>query len=161
MVKIAQKNLPQFKVSQGGVSDMNFDGKFDLITSFFHVLCHLDDNDLNLYFKNVARSLKTGGLACFDVIKLFDVGERGYTESDKKEGKKYLAYHSARKDGSKISDSSGNPIIGTDRLFTREEIADFAAANNFKIIDFAEFQIENPDPKIASLKEYQVILQKG
>ena len=160
MVKTARRNLPIFEVIQGGVAQINFDHTFDLITSFFHVLCHMCESDLELFFRNVSKSLTQGGLLCFDVIKQFEVGEHGYTEGERLSGMKYLAYHSLRDDGAKILDAYGNPCIGTDRMFTSDEILNFAKEAGLRMVNIEEVLIANPDPKVGHLKEFAVVLCK-
>ena len=160
MVKIAKSYLPEFNIQQGSVNKILSQNAFDLITAFFHVLCHLNEVELNKFFKNTHRSLKKDGLVCFDVIKQFDVNEHGYTKKDQEENKKYIAYHSLKKDRSKIVDRKGNPIIGTDRMFSKKDILDITKKYHFKIVAIKEVKIENPDPKIGYLKEFAVVLQK-
>ncbi len=160
MVKRASKALAEFKVVKGGADQIDFDGTLDLVTSFFHVLCHLKDAELELFFENVSRSLKPGGILCFDVIKRFDIGERGYSKEHMEGGKKYLVYHSTKKDGSKVTGADGQPIIGTDRMFSKEEIIDFAERANLEVVKIEEILIVNADTKFGSLKEYAVILKK-
>ena len=160
MLKIAKAVLPKFNHIKGSVSKINWRDRFDLITAFFHVLCHLNEVDLNKFFKNTHRSLKKDGLVCFDVIKQFDVNKHGYTKKDQEENRKYIAYHSLKKDRSKIVDRKGNPIIGTDRMFSKKDILDITKKYHFKIVAIKEVKIKNPDPKIGYLKEFAVVLQK-
>ncbi|OGG30929.1 hypothetical protein A3I51_00990 [Candidatus Gottesmanbacteria bacterium RIFCSPLOWO2_02_FULL_38_8] len=160
MIKIAKTALPKFNHIKGGVSKINWKNKFDLITAFFHVLCHLSGVELNKFFKSTYYGLKRDGFVCFDVIKQFDVGEHGYTKKDKQENRKYIAYHSLKRDGSTIVDSKGDPIIGTDRMYSKKDMLDFAEKHHFKIVAIKEVKIENPDPKIGYLNEFVVVLQK-
>lgn len=160
MVNIAKSCLPKFNIRKGSVNKILTQNKFDLITAFFHVLCHLSETELNKFFENTFVSLKRNGFVCFDVIKQFDVGEHGYTQRDKEGKRKYIAYRSLKKDSTIITDRKGNSIIGTDRMFSKKEIIDFARKYKFKIVTIEEVKIENPDPKIGFLKEFAVILQK-
>lgn len=160
MIKIAKKLLPNFTHIKGGVEKISIKDRFDLITAFFHVLCHLNEKELNKFFKNTYSSLKKGGIVCFDVIAQFALNEHGYTKNDQEENKKYIAYHSLNKDGIKIVDREGNPIVGTDRMFSKIDILNFVKKYHFKIVALKEVKIENPDPKIGYLKEFAVVLQK-
>lgn len=160
MVEIAKKTLPDFKVRKGGVGDINFNTELDLITSFFHVLCHLSDEELKLFFKNTFNALKPDGILCFDVIKRFNIGERGYSRENEQQGEKYIVYNSTKKDGTKITDANSQPIIGTVRMFTREELTTFAKDAGFEVVEIREVLIENPNSGVGDLKEYAVILRK-
>jgi len=160
MVKLAKRNLKNFKVKQGTVAGIGCKAKYDLITSFFHVLCHLDDKGVEEFFKNSGKSLKKGGFICFDVMKNFKVGEHGYSKTDWKERRNYAAYHSLDKNGNAITDKKGGPLIGTDRLFTRDEIVKNAKHAGLKVVKIAELRIKNPDPKIGHINEFVAILSK-
>jgi len=160
MVGLATGNLKNFKVEKGTAADVICGRKFDLITAFFHVLCHMDDKELGKFFQNTGKSMKKGGCMCFDVMKNFEVGEHGYSKIDKKEGRNYAAYYSLGKDGDIIKDEQGNPLIGTDRLFTRAEIAKNAKSAGLKVVKISKLRIKNPDPKVGYIQEYVIILSK-
>jgi SAM-dependent methyltransferase len=142
MVELAAQALPDFKIITGGAAQIDFENKFDLITSFYHVLGHLTQEEMKLFFENVERSLKPGGILCFDVLKngLFD--EKG----------KFFIYHSTLSDGSIITDTEGNPVLNSIRKFSKKELKDLAQKNNFEIVELTT-------PKGGSA-EYAVILKK-
>jgi SAM-dependent methyltransferase len=53
--------------SQGDARTFSFEGKFDVITSLFHVTSYLNDNDgLSQYFGNVRKHLSDDGIFIFD-----------------------------------------------------------------------------------------------
>ena len=155
MVKLAKGRLAGFTVVQGSAEKL-VEIKLDLATSFFHVLCHLTEAELELFFKNVSTALNPGGVLCFDVIKRFDVGERGFTEEHERKGEKYLLYHSIKPDGSKVVGIDGQPVIGTDRMFTKEEIVDFAQRNDLEVVEIKEFFVGKKE----NIRDYAVILRK-
>src|SRR3989344_3590385 len=68
MVKIAGAKLPELQILKGSAEKLSFKEELDLVTYFFHVLCHLTESELELFFRNVSSSLKPGGVLCFDVI---------------------------------------------------------------------------------------------
>lgn len=75
MARLAHQNLPKFNVIKGGPDKLNFENKFDLITALFHVVCHLSPQELDAFFQNASKSLKQGGVICFEVIKQLEVRE--------------------------------------------------------------------------------------
>lgn len=160
MVNIAKENLPNFTVSQGTAETMQLENALDLVTSFFHVLCHLNEDELNAFFKNVHKALKKGGLLTFDVVAQFNVGEHGYTKEDFDANRKYLTYLSTKKDGSKVLTKVGVPMMGTDRMFTKEDILHFAEKYSFEPVDISELDINRQGSDGAIIREYLVILKK-
>ena len=160
MVEIARINLPAFEVIQGGAAQIDHENTFDLIASLFHVLCHLSELDLELFFRNARRALKPNGLLCFDVIKQFEVGEHGYTEADQLSHKKYFVYHSLKPDGSKILNAQGQPLIGANRLFSNDELETFAQKAGLKVVDIQEVSVPDPNPKIGNRNDLVVVMGK-
>lgn len=156
MIKRAKEKLPGLKVREGGIDTISSKGTLDLITSFFHVLCHLDDAELQSFFTNAAASLKEGGVLCFDVIRQFEVGEHGYTAENEAKGEKYLLYNSLKPDGSKVAGVDGEPVIGTTRMFTEKEIISFAQGSGLEVVEIREFLVG----KRQNIKDYAVILIK-
>ena len=148
MVKQASEVLPNFQVIEGGVNKINFENKFDLMTSFFYVLGHLEKNEIELFFENVARSLKPGGILCFDVLKssLSSKIEKIIKKKDK-----YFTYDTKLPDNSLLKGGDGKPIKGSIREFSPKEIVNLAKKNNLEIVDLTSQKY---------YKEYTVILRK-
>jgi SAM-dependent methyltransferase len=154
MVELATKELPEFQVIQGGADRITFENQLDLITSFFHVLGHLTEAEIELFFQNASRALKPGGVLCFDVIK--DIGSLKkilLNKSISERHNKYLVYHSKSPSGSMVKDSENKPLVGSIRMFSREEIQKLAQKNNFAIVDISI-------PKLPTQDEFAVILRK-
>jgi len=92
MIKIAQKNNPfkeiQFKV--GDARKFKLNKKFDVVTSLFHVVSYLTQNqDIDETLKNINRHLKKGGLFIFDVW----YGPAVLTQKPEKRTKKIIDNH--------------------------------------------------------------------
>ncbi|MFA5840833.1 MAG: class I SAM-dependent methyltransferase [Candidatus Paceibacterota bacterium] len=157
MVKIATQTLPEFSITQGGAEKINFNEKFDLMTSFYHALGHLTEAELELFFQNASRSLKPGGILCFDVIK--DIGHiRTMLLNRKlqKKGKgKYVTYYSKLPDGSFVKGNNDQPIIGSVRMFSEKEIANLAKENNFEVVEINTLHFFEE-----LFEEFTVILKK-
>ena len=160
MVKLASGNLPSFQVMQGDMANLPFNDKFGLITILFHGLGHLSDESLRACFESMKKSLKPGGYACFDVIKRFSVGEQGYTVEDERAGRNFLCYRTLGPDGKILTDGKSNILIGTDRLFTVEEMEHLAKSSGLEVAALREFRITNPDPKVGHLNEIAAIVKK-
>ncbi len=68
MVDISKnKNIPNAKFNVSDISNFQFDIKFDVCISLFHVISYITDLDiLTKVFNNVYASLKPGGIFIFD-----------------------------------------------------------------------------------------------
>jgi SAM-dependent methyltransferase len=68
MIKIAkthEKEQTEFFV--GNITTINLEKQFDVIVSLFHVISYITKNeDLEAFFKNIAKHLKNEGLLIFD-----------------------------------------------------------------------------------------------
>ena len=149
MLQIAVQTFPKFNVIKGGAEKINFENKFDLITSFFYVLGNLTKDEIELFFWNVYRALKPGGILCFDVLKS---GLSTKAEKIIKRQDKYFIHDTKLPDNTTVlKDEKGNPILGAIREFSAKEIIDLAKKNNFEIVDLA---LQEYYP------EYTVILRK-
>jgi SAM-dependent methyltransferase len=160
MIELARQNLPSFTTEQGGPYKLDSENKFDLITAFFHVVCHLTDTELGLFFQNAHKCLKPNGVVCFEVVKQLKVGERGYTQADKEQNRRFWAYPSEKKDGTKVRDKNGQLVVGTDRMFERDEIINFAMSNGLGVVEIKEALVTDPDDTTSSNKELVVVLKK-
>lgn len=66
--KAGRKNIENFTIQQGDITNFNIDKNFDAAISLFHVISYLKTNDqLVQCFKNTHRHLKPGGLFLFDI----------------------------------------------------------------------------------------------
>jgi SAM-dependent methyltransferase len=159
MIAIAAKRIPEYKLMRGGPKLITFNN-LDLITAHFHVLCHLSDEDLGLFFKNASNSLREGGVLCFEVIKRYKVGEHTFTVEDDTHNRVFVAYNSIDADGNKILDEQMQPRIGTYRIFSKNEIYSYAKQYGFTVLICELVSNQNPDPKLKVVHEYVVVLQK-
>lgn len=159
MCRRAKLTLPNFDITLGGVEAINFEG-LHIMTAFFHTLGHLDEADVARYFKRAGKALRIGGVACFEVPKQLVVGEHGYTEENVANKDRYIAYYTHTKDGDIIRDQAGVPLIGSERMFTEDEVVKFARLGGLSVVTMQTIAVEHPNPLVGTINELVVVLQK-
>lgn len=68
MINIAKtRDIDHLKFFVGDVTTINLGNKFDVVLSLFHVISYITKNvDLENFFENISKHLKTDGLLIFD-----------------------------------------------------------------------------------------------
>ncbi len=159
MCRRAGITLPNFDIRLGGVMAIDFEG-LDLATAFFHTLGHLNEADVTRYFERAGKALRIGGVACFEVPKQLTVGEHGYNEENIANNDRYIAYYTHTKDGEVIRDQAGVPLIGSERMFTEDEVVKFARLGGLSVVTMQTIAVEHPNPLVGTINELVVVLQK-
>lgn len=147
---LAAQVLPDFTFIAGGADKIDFENKFDLMTSLYHVLGHLPEEELELFFHNASRGLKPGGILCFDVQKM------SLTTRIFKGGKRYSTYITKHPDDpnrSVVKDEGNEPLVGSIGTFTKKHVVYLARKNNLEVVELDTLKDQYDDMLIVILRK--------
>ena len=131
---------------RGDIAKTKFPKRFDFVTAINDCINYVPKNKLDAAFKNVASSLKSGGIFLFDVSseKKFQEKLKGVSVDDREEVT-YLAFHQGETDGVSIDvtlfvkreDGSYTRLEETHRQYryTQTEICEALERNGFMLLE--------------------------
>lgn len=148
MVAYARETLqpfPNARVERADLTTLDYHGEFDLVSCMFAVLGHLPEQAIPTAFGKMYESLREGGYACIDVL-----GDEGdlpeyfrFHKECRPEGRNIYTYYCSdprftiAKEGrysSNLKDQNGRGLIGTEIIFSKQEIEDYATQVGFTVV---------------------------
>jgi len=161
MIEAAASVLGAENVSVADITDLPYENRFNLISCLFGVIGHLPEEKIQAAFDNLYKAAKPDGLVILDVEAKGEHNKGwGWTQEDERQGRKYFAYVVTDCAGNIILDDQNQPLIGTNRIFSIDELRKYAKNAGFKIREEQEI---TPDADIDDMffgAAYALVLQK-
>lgn len=160
MVEQAKMLLGEDIVDHGDVTNLGFDGEFNVISLMYMVLGNVPEDSLPTALDQIYSATEPGGLACLNELGWDPhfLAENGYDSNNGNHGK-YMVYFVRDPEGKPITNDQGKPIFFTQRMFRPGELQSLTSDAGFEIVH--QQKIIPTDPRRRFKLEELLILRKN